>query len=527
MPTPFESFKDTVVTGDADDESSGCREPAGLRQDDNLVFPQVKIGSMPQFTTQQALYVLSQAKEAWKGGTGVWPQLSLQERVEYVQKFLAKLKESRDEIVQVLMWEIGKNFIDAQSEFDRTMEFAYLLIETMKNDKEFSLNWQQIGSTKALVRRAAIGIILCLGPYNYPLNETYATLLPSLLAGNICILKIPTIGGLAHLIAMEAFRVLPPGTIHFISGSGRATLPPLMQTGDVDGLAFIGGSKAADDLIHKHPHPHRLKIFLQLEANNMGIVLPEVFEDSQLLKTTLDQAILGALSFNGQRCTALKLFFCPKDNAEIFAQELSKRVENMSVGLPWQMKQDVYSQITPLPNLERITYLKGLLEDAVTKGAKIVNKNGGQIIGGHESTLMVPAVLYPVNKNMRVYHEEQFGPIVPITVYEEVNETVDFARDGVYGQQVSIFGKDPDTIAHLLDSFSSIYAKVNLNSQCGRSPDTLPFAGRRSSAMGVMSVSEALREFSTPTVVAFKGNSDINDVVVEEISERSAFLKPL
>lgn len=76
-----------------------------------------------------------------------------------------------------------------------------------------------------------------------------------------------------NLIAtVEAFsKSLPPGTIHFVSGRGRATMPPLMASGAIDGLAFIGGSNAADDLIKQHPHPHRLKVFLQLEAKNMGV----------------------------------------------------------------------------------------------------------------------------------------------------------------------------------------------------------------------------------------------------------------
>lgn len=71
---------------------------------------------------------------------------------------------------------------------------------------------------------------------------------------------------------MEAFaKTLPPGAINFVSGGGRATMPPLMASGAIDGLAFIGGSSAADDLIRQHPHPHRLKVFLQLEAKNMGV----------------------------------------------------------------------------------------------------------------------------------------------------------------------------------------------------------------------------------------------------------------
>ena len=71
---------------------------------------------------------------------------------------------------------------------------------------------------------------------------------------------------------MDAFvSSLPPGTINFISGRGRVTMPPLMATGSIDGLAFIGGANAADNLIKSHPNPHRLKLFLQLEGKNMAV----------------------------------------------------------------------------------------------------------------------------------------------------------------------------------------------------------------------------------------------------------------
>jgi glyceraldehyde-3-phosphate dehydrogenase (NADP+) len=231
------------------------------------------IGKIPQMSTEMVYKVLQDAKDAWKGGSGEWPQMSLAERIQAIEIFLEELTHKREAIVTTLMWEIGKNRKDAEAEFDRTIQFCKQVIETAKNDSEFAAaSWQSIGSTKAFMRRAAIGVILCLGPMNYPLNETYATLIPALLMGNVAIMKIPTVGGLSHLLTMEAFvNALPPGAMNFVSGGGRATMPPLMKTGDIDGLAFIGGSKAADDLIGQHPHPHRLKIFLQLEAKNMGV----------------------------------------------------------------------------------------------------------------------------------------------------------------------------------------------------------------------------------------------------------------
>lgn len=409
-------------------------------------------------------------------------------------------------------------------------------INYIQSSNEFGSGWDASnGSTRLFLSRAAVGIVLCLGPYNYPLNETYATLIPALLMGNVAVLKIPTVGGLAHLLTIEAFaKSLPPGTINFISGSGRTTMPPLMESGKIDSLAFIGGSGAADKLIKAHPEPHRLKLFLQLEAKNMGVYLPDLFEsssdDDSQMERIMKETVAGTLSYNGQRCTALKLLFVPKDHSEQFANMLAEKVEHMSVGLPWEKSTDKYSQITPLPNEGRIEYMKTLIEDAVEKGARIVNKNGGRVVGtgnqaGGESTLMIPAILYPVTPGMRVYDEEQFGPVVPIAPYESLEEVLKYAREGKYGQQVSIFKSTAtEASARLVDRFSTVFGKININSQCGRSPDTAPFSGRRSSAMGVMSVANALMEFSIPTVISYKDVAD-NEEIVRGMEVHSKFLQ--
>jgi glyceraldehyde-3-phosphate dehydrogenase (NADP+) len=209
---------------------------------------------------------------------------------------------------------------------------------------------------------------------------------------------------------------------------------------------------------------------------------------------------------------------------------MADRVEQKSVGLPWQTHGDAesYSSITPLPGQNRIDFMRELIDDAVAKGAKIMNKLGGEIIGGSESTLMVPAVLYPVTPDMKIYREEQFGPIVPIAAYESLETIIENGRDGIYGQQVSIFLSDQQTAAAtvLVDKFSSIFGKININSQCGRSPDTLPFSGRRSSAMGVMSVSDALKEFSIPTVVSYI-DGPTNKGIIQDIEASSKFLERL
>ena len=110
---------------------------------------------------------------------GIWPQLSLKRRIEAIELFFDELvKTKREDIIQVLMWDIGKNRNDAEAEFDRTVSFAQQVIQAIRSPANADLHggWTVTGATNAFVRRAAIGIILCLGPFNYPINETYATL---------------------------------------------------------------------------------------------------------------------------------------------------------------------------------------------------------------------------------------------------------------------------------------------------------------------------------------------------------------
>mmetsp|Transcript_39121 Transcript_39121/g.91120 ORF Transcript_39121/g.91120 Transcript_39121/m.91120 type:complete len:468 (+) Transcript_39121:773-2176(+) len=465
--------------------------------------------------------------------------MSLAGRIAAVERLIVGLLKKRGEMVDVIMLEIGKNRPAAEDEVDRTIVFIRKVIELIKEPAgentipDFSEKFRKIGSVYYFIRRAAIGIVLCLGPFNYPLNETYAAFIPALLMGNVAIMKIPTVGGLVHLLTMEAFEEagFPPGAVNFISGGGRKTMPPLMRSGSIDALAFIGGSRAADDLIKQHPEPHRLKVFLQLEAKNAAIFLPDLWRDTDAdyaaLVRSAKEAAAGALGYNGQRCTALKTLFVPRAHADDFVERLVHEVRSLPMGMPWQMTDGKkYPAITPLPFPRRVDYMQSLIDDAVLKGAEVVNEAGGKVLGGKNSTLMVPAVLYPVREGMNVYLEEQFGPVVPVVPYDDISEIIQYARDGKYGQQCAIFtsnGNSGEATA-LVDVLSSIFGKIVLNSQCGRSPDNLPFSGRRSSAMGVMSIENSLKEFSVPTVVSYKDGT-MSDDVAEVLLKESKFME--
>ena len=119
---------------------------------------------------------------------------------------------------------------------------------------------------------------------------------------------------------------------------------------------------------------------------------------------------------------------------------------------------------------------------------------------------------------MRAYQEEQFGPLIPVVSFRDIEEPLDDMSESNYGQQVSLFGKDVYTLAPLIDTLVNLVCRVNLNSSCQRGPDVYPFTGRKDSAQSTLSVHDALRSFSVRTFVAFKDN-ELNSDTVQQLLE--------
>ncbi|HCW06633.1 MAG TPA: NADP-dependent glyceraldehyde-3-phosphate dehydrogenase, partial [Cytophagales bacterium] len=330
---------------------------------------------------------------------------------------------------------------------------------------------------------------------------------------NTVVFKPAKYGVLLISPLLEAFKnSFPPGVINIIYGRGRDTVGAMMETGKIDVFAFIGTNKGANELKKAHPKSHRLRAVLGLDAKNLAIILPDANLDN-----AVNECVLGSLSFNGQRCTAIKIIFAHKDIVDRFLKKFCEVVATLKPGMPW----DNGVSLTPLPEPGKTEFLKELVDDAVGKGAKIMNENGGKI----QHTFFYPAVLYPVNDSMKIYSEEQFGPVVPIRSFSDESEVIDYVLRSNFGQQLSIFGRDSKTIAHLIDSFASQVGRINIKTQCQRGPDSFPFNGRKDSAEGTLSVTDALRAFSIRSLVATKITIDNKKIIGDIIRNReSAFL---
>jgi glyceraldehyde-3-phosphate dehydrogenase (NADP+) len=437
---------------------------------------QLEIGSLPEGVAEDGDIALAAAVKAYDSGGGEWPTMTVADRIACMQKFTASMLGQKQQIVQLIMWEIGKSLADSEKEFDRTVDYIRATIDALKDLDNNNSRFVVVEGTIGQIRRTPLGVVLCMGPYNYPLNETLATLIPALIMGNSVVLKPPTFGALAFGPLLEAFRnAFPKGVINTVYGPGSVVVPRLLESGKVNVLTLIGSSKVADHLKKLHPKANRLRAILGLDAKNAAIVLPDA--DIEL---AVNECLAGTLTFNGQRCTALKMLLLHRSIADRFLSRFMEKLAQLKIGMPWETGV----AITPLPTLAKIDYLTECIEDARAKGARVLNEGGGEFSG----TLFRPAVVYPVAEGMKLYREEQFGPIVAAMPFDDIATALDYVITSDHGQQVSIFSSSPEIVGKLVDS-----------------------------AEGTLSVSDALRSFSIRSMIAAKQTEAnkrlLNDIV--------------
>jgi glyceraldehyde-3-phosphate dehydrogenase (NADP+) len=271
----------------------------------------------------------------------------------------------------------------------------------------------------------------------------------------------------------------------------------LIQTGRIDAVAFIGTASSAKGLLKGASNPQRLRVMYEGEAKDAAILLPDAD-----LKISVDSCASGMTSFNGQRCTAIKMIWVYSSQAEKFLKSLADKIDSLKLGMPW----DPTVTITPLCEDTKPAYIKELITDALSKGAHIINKSGGKCY----KTLCTLSILAPVNKHMKIWHEEQFGPVTPVAIYNDIQEPIDYVSMSEYGLQCAIFGYEEKLLGRVVDALSYQVGRLNINAPDQRGPDVFPFTGRGNSALGILNAPEGLKHFSVPTMIATKSDNERN-----------------
>jgi len=461
----------------------------------------VLLGYQPDVGADDIAETLAAAERSWSGGSGSWPSASIEDRIAAVERFSAKLTDCAERIAELLMYEIGKPLAAARSEVSRSVEYIKATIAELRRIANGPIYSGTIGATTYHARDSLhpLGKVLCVAPFNYPINEFLTTIIPALLVGNVVIAKTPRFGVLANQLLAKAFaECFPAGVVALLPGDGRIVLPAVMAAkhidvlgnpkGEIDVLAFIGSEQAAHAILTAHPTPSFVHKILGLGAKNAAVVLPGANVESAATKL-----VKGALGFNGQRCTAEKIVFAPEGGeGDALVAALVEKANALTVGMP----SEANVAITPLPEHNKLDTMWGFLNNALEAGARLANEDGGR---GYFS-IMRPAIVDGITAAMRLCHEEQFGPIVPVMRYKRLDEVVAWHHRSPYGQQAGVHGADDDARRWLVATLATDVARININDVCQRGPDTFGFSAADKSGFGTLSIELALRAFSRAVI---------------------------
>lgn len=431
------------------------------------------IGAVQAMNVAEIDEAAASAKEAQPA----WEAQSLDARAQLLYKWADELVKRKEDIAETIMREVGKNQADAEKEVVRTADFIKYTAEEGKRIQGELLNGGSFSDSSAqkmaLVKHKAIGVVLAISPFNYPVNLAAAKIAPALIGGNSVLFKPATQGSISGLKMIEALHDAgaPAGLINVITGRGSEIGDYIVTHPVVDLINFTGGSNTGQAISQK---ASMVPVILELGGKDPAIVLA----DADLEKAAKD-IVGGAFSYSGQRCTAIKRVLVQDEVADELVTYIHAEVNALSVGAP-----EDNAIVTPLINEQAADFVSSLIEDALDKNATLITGNK------REGNLIYPTLLDHVTEEMKLAWEEPFGPVLPIIRLASEAEAVDITNKSEYGLQASIFTKDMEKAMLLGDQLE--VGSVQINGKTERGPDHFPFLGVKSSGLGVQGIRHSI-----------------------------------
>ena len=414
---------------------------------------------------------IDEAYAASKKAQEQWSKTPLWRRAEALHAAAKLLRENKEPIADSLVREIAKARKDSLSECERSADLLDYCAEEgvralSKGDFMTSDAFPGTDRTKlCMASRVALGTVLCVPPFNYPVNLCVSKLAPALIAGNAVVVKPPTQGAVAGLHMVQCFHktgLFPPGLINALTIRSSENGDYMVGHKGVDCLSFTGGDTGLKLAAKVGMVP------LQMELGGKDACV--VCEDADLTLAA-KHIVKGGFSYSGQRCTAVKIVLVEEAVADDLVSQVVAGANKLSVGTP-----EDNCNITPVVSSASADFIEGLVVDAKEKGAKLCGEYR------REGNLVWPLVIDNVRPDMRLAWEEPFGPVVPVMRVPNVDVAVEHANANRYALQGCVFTRDIDKAIRISDAMKT--GTVQINGAPARGPDHFPFQGFRDSGIG-------------------------------------------
>jgi acyl-CoA reductase-like NAD-dependent aldehyde dehydrogenase len=417
-------------------------------------------GEAPDCTREQLDTAMAAAQAAFPA----WAR-DEDSRRELMRDAASAVVAAADRIAPVLTSENGKPL-------RRATEEVYGIASWMNYYANLEVEDEVIRPNDSVVidvRRRPLGVVAAIAPWNYPLVLSSWKLAPALRAGNTIVLKPSPFTPLSTLLMGEVLaEVLPPGVLNVVSGGDE--LGAWMTSHPVPRKISFTGSVATGKAVAVAGAADLKRVTLELGGNDAAILLDDVDPGA-----VADGVFAAAFQNSGQVCSAIKRVYVPRQKFDDVMDALSERAKAARVGDP--MADD--TEFGPVSNAPQYRRVLGLLDDALRHGA--TPTAGGAPLDG-PGYFVEPTVLRDVAEGVAIVDEEQFGPVLPVLVYDDVDEAIGRANGTMYGLGGSVWSSDPDRAAEVAGQLECGTAWVNRH--LGLAPFQ-PFGGVKWSGLGV------------------------------------------
>lgn len=426
---------------------------------DYEIIGEVKVSTDKEI--EEKVSAANNAKLAWK-------ELGVKKRIELLKPIYEDFKGRKDEIAELITKEIGKPFSASKKGVVNFIEE----IKWFMNNVETSLKDEvthEDSEAKHRIVYEPLGATAVIAPWNYPLGMAIWGIFPNLLAGNTVVFKIseecPLVGKLIEEI-MNSHN-LPAGVFSEVYGNGE--VGQKLAESDIDLIWFTGSSRVGR-LLYKIAADKLIKVILEMGGSNPGIV----FEDADISKA-IPTIYTERFANCGQSCDALKRLLVHESVYDEVISRLKELTEKKIIGDPFDEKTEVGSLVAE----RQLDLIKEQVKDAVKKGAKVVT--GGKEPSGLKGAFFEPTLITNVTKDMRIWKEEVFGPVLPIVKFKTEDEAVELANDTLYGLGSRVFTNDKEKATRVASRIQAGTVEIN---QASRWLPCNPFGGYKESGMG-------------------------------------------
>jgi acyl-CoA reductase-like NAD-dependent aldehyde dehydrogenase len=409
-----------LVAGELRQGSTGLSDPV-INPSTGEVFAHV-----PHGTQDDLNEAVESAKEAYK----TWSKTSYAERAACLRKYGELLATNADKLAEALSKEQGKPLAMAKMEVLGTAADCELVategdLEPEVTKEDDDARWE--------LQYMPRGVIGGIAPWNFPISTAGNKIHPAVITGNTIVLKPSPYTPLATAMMSEfAAEAFPAGVVNIVTGSDDLG-QMIVEHPDVAHITFTGSARTGQKIMATAAMHGLKKVTLELGGNDAAVVLPDVNPAE-----TAPQLFQGAMFNTGQVCCAIKRVFVHESQYDEMVDALAAEAEKAKAVTGDGMEAGtVFGPINNKMQFERVA---GLVDDARAEGGRIVA--GGKQFGNENGYFYEPTIIADVQEGNRIVDEEQFGPVIPVIKYTDVDDAMDRANATEYGLGGSVWTND-------------------------------------------------------------------------------------